>query len=141
MKYAIPVLALLAMCDHPLPARAQSNDFRGATLAEFMQSRSDLFYVGARDVERDRVFLFAGDPQTVTTWLPPYIPSPRFYNDPALGRAVNGLSAAIGTVPGVARTQQIQCQFYILAERIPKNGQTKSTADWRIVATEARGPC
>lgn len=116
----------------------QLASYVGSTLDVFERAAVGLHPVSARDTPEGRIFLYESDPVIVTTTLPPYVPPPRTYNDPGFGAAANGLTAALGTVPGVSRSTIQKCRVYLLAKKV---GEAASPASWRIEHAELQGAC
>lgn len=116
----------------------QLASYVGSTLDVFERAAIGLHPVSARDTPEGRIFLYESDPVIVTTTLPPYVPPPRTYSDPNFGVAANGLTAALGTVPGVSRSRIQKCRVYLLAKRID---DAPRSASWRIEQAELQGAC
>ena len=144
----LPLLAALALAgcqtaSGPLEPQQSPADqlasYVGSTLDVFERAAVGLHPVGARDTPEGRILLYEGDPVVVTTTtLPPYVPSPRTYNGSGFGAAANGLTAALGTVPGVSRSRIQKCRVYLLAKRID---DAPRSASWRIEQAELEGAC
>lgn len=112
---------------------------QGKTVQHFLDKNPHFSTVDAIGAgSKQRTFILETQPVAVTTTIPPYVPPQRQYNNPSLGRAFNGLNAAVGSVPGVSRSEIHQCRATIDAEH---TGPGRTPADWTIRAISFAGRC